>query len=62
MLEEDEINGQKVLIHYLTRDMQPASKEDATLIKIHFEDGRTMFAFPADQPTTKDRAFLPGRR
>ena len=49
MIEEATIDGQSAVVAYLTRDLQPASKEAAEMIKIHFADGRIVFAFPSKQ-------------
>ena len=49
MITEETVDGQKVIVVYMKDDFTPASKEDATLVKVVFEDGRVVFGVPQEK-------------
>lgn len=51
MIEQTHINGEPVIVTYLRGEMEPCNPEEATYIKVRFEDGRIMFAFLAGSDT-----------
>ena len=46
MTTRETINGRSATVHYFTMDLKPANPENAQIIKVHFDDGETMFAYP----------------
>jgi len=48
MIRRETINGRVATVGYFTKDLKPTDPETAEIIKIHFDDGETMFAYPAD--------------
>jgi hypothetical protein len=43
MIENTTVNGKPATVAYILRDFTPASKEDAELAEVHFEDGTVVF-------------------
>lgn len=48
MVKRELINGRLATVNYLTLDLEPANPQDAEIIKVLFDDGETMFAYPSD--------------
>ncbi len=44
MLEQCLLDGRPCTVAYLKGDMEPASKDDYTYVKLLFEDGHVVFA------------------
>ena len=49
MITEETVEGQKVIVAYMKDDFTPAGKEDPTLVKVIFEDGRVVFGVPQEK-------------
>jgi hypothetical protein len=48
MIENTTVNGKLATVAYITRDFTPASKEDAEMAKVLFEDGGVAFLILKD--------------
>jgi len=46
MIERQEVDGRIATVSYLTNEFQPASKDEAELIKVVFDDGELLFGVP----------------
>ena len=58
MIERSEIEGQPVLIAYLDNNLEPVDKDDATLVKVIFEDThRTVWLTPQRWAITCSSSF-----
>ena len=44
MIERTTVEGKPATVAYLTGNMQPATKEDHTFVKVIFDDGTVVFA------------------
>jgi hypothetical protein len=47
MLQRTEIDGQGATVAYLTNDWTPVDQGDEDFIKVTFDDGRVVFAYPS---------------
>lgn len=52
MIERTTVNGKRATVAYLDDDFNPVSKEDATLVKVIYDDGTR--AFMAGPETKED--------
>jgi len=46
MIERQEVDGRMATVSYLTNEFQPASKDEAELIKVVFDDAELLFGVP----------------
>ena len=46
MIEQETIEGRKATVAYMKEGFEPASKDEATLIKVVFEDGEVIWLTP----------------
>lgn len=53
MIERTVIDGKQATVAYLKGDMEPASKEDHTYVKVIFDDGTVLFG---TKETAHDKA------
>ena len=51
MLDRTIINGQPATVAFLKGNMVPATQEEATYLKVIFDDGRVLFALRDDDIT-----------
>ena len=54
MIERDEIDGKPCTIAYLTRELEPATRDKHDLMKIIFDDGPSLFAVADDDDEADD--------
>lgn len=54
MIERTTIDGKTAMVSYLKGEMEPATKEDHTYVKVIFDDGTVVFATPAKDKETSD--------
>lgn len=54
MIRRETIDGRNATVAFFTKDLKPADPETAEIIKVHFDDGQTMWAYPADAESDKD--------
>lgn len=43
MIEAQEINGRKAIVAYFKGDFEPAGRDDATLVKVTYQDNQESF-------------------
>lgn len=57
LIERTEIDGKEAWINYLTAKFEPTTKEKAELVKIIFEDGRTIFGTVKKEKKDEPKKF-----
>jgi len=55
MIEKQTIDDRKAAVAYLTKDLEPADKDAAELIKVVFDDGETLWLTP---PALKEEEMI----
>ncbi len=50
MIEEQTIDGERVLVAYLDEQLQPAEKDEADFAKMLWDDGRMLILALKEQP------------
>ena len=53
MIVRETIDGRPCTVGYFTKDLKPSDPESAEIIKVHFDDGETMWAYPVESEEEK---------
>lgn len=54
MIVRETVEGRPATVHYLTSDLKPSDPDNAQLIKVNFDDGQTMWAYPSQSEEDKE--------